>query len=441
MRSNIRYQLDDVSTFKNQLLNWARQFDVFIWLDSNDHQDPYGSFDAILALGAETCLKMGEKGAFSALAQYRNTLNDWLFGYLGYDLKNDIEPLSSENHDSLGFPELYFFQPQKIIRINGQTAEFLYLGKFENDIPNDIEAIKQSQLATDSESPADIPIKLRIFKDEYRRRTEQILRHIHRGDIYELNFCQEFYAPGAKIDPLSVYLNLNRISRPPFAAFMRFGEHSILSASPERFLKKEGLKIISQPIKGTARRSDNTVIDLELRHTLASDPKERAENIMITDLVRNDLSKHAIKGSVFVKELCKVYSYKQVHQMISTVEATIPKETDPVEIIKDAFPMGSMTGAPKISSMELIEKYESSKRGVYSGALGYFGPENDFDFSVIIRSILYNDLKKYLSFSVGSAITSMADPDNEYQECLVKARAMRKVLEPSARYEIEQKWV
>ena len=214
---------------------------------------------------------------------------------------------------------------------------------------------------------------------------------------------------------------------------MRLGEQFVLSASPERFLKKEATKIISQPIKGTARRSDDPVTDRQLKQTLSSDPKERAENIMITDLVRNDLSRYALKGSVLVKELCKVYTYRQVHQMVSTIEADITKEIDAVKIIQAAFPMGSMTGAPKISAMKLIEKYERTMRGIYSGALGYFTPDGDFDLSVVIRSILYNREKKYLSFSVGSAITALAKPDNEYQECLVKAKAMRSVLEPSAK--------
>ena len=433
MRSRIRYQPDDVPAFKTQLQKWAQQFNVFIWLDSNDHQDIYGSFDAILAVGAETCLKYGVKGAFSALSEYRSDKKDWLFGYLGYDLKNDIEPLSSKNHNDLGFPSLYFFQPQKIIRLTGKTAEFLYLQEFENEVAGDIARIQQSHPAKSLHVDAELPIEQRISEEEYHKQVSDILRHIHRGDIYEMNFCQEFYSREATINPLSVYQSLNRISNPPFAAFMRMGEQFILSASPERFLAKNANKIISQPIKGTARRSDNTVVDDQLKQALASDPKERAENIMITDLVRNDLSRYATKGSVLVKELCQVYTYKQVHQMVSTIEAEISAEVDAVEIIRAAFPMGSMTGAPKIAAMELIEKYEKTMRGVYSGALGYFSPDGDFDLSVIIRSILYNQENKYLSFSVGSAITALAKPDTEYQECLVKAKAMHQVLEPSAK--------
>jgi para-aminobenzoate synthetase component 1 len=149
---------------------------------------------------------------------------------------------------------------------------------------------------------------------------------------------------------------------------------------------------------------------------------------MIVDLVRNDLSRTATKGSVEVEELCGIYTFKQVHQMISTVVSQVENTTSAVEIIKTTFPMGSMTGAPKISAMKIIEELEETKRGLYSGAIGYFSPEGDFDFNVVIRSILYNSKNQYLSFSVGSAITSEATAEGEYEECLLKAKAMFEVL-------------
>jgi para-aminobenzoate synthetase component 1 len=153
-----------------------------------------------------------------------------------------------------------------------------------------------------------------------------------------------------------------------------------------------------------------------------------AENLMIVDLVRNDLAKSSKPGSVKVEELFGIYSFKQLHQMISTVSSIKRENVDPVEVIKNAFPMGSMTGAPKIRAMELIEKYETTKRGVYSGASGYFTPEMDFDFNVLIRSIFYNDTANKLSFQVGSAITYDADPEYEYKECLLKAKAIFEIL-------------
>ncbi|MFY7988966.1 MAG: chorismate-binding protein, partial [Flavobacterium sp.] len=194
------------------------------------------------------------------------------------------------------------------------------------------------------------------------------------------------------------------------------------------YLRKEGLKVISQPIKGTARRSLDVKQDEQLKSDLAQNEKERSENIMIVDLVRNDLSHTATKGSVQVEELCQIYTFKQVHQMISTIVSEVENTTSPIEILRTTFPMGSMTGAPKISAMQIIEALEETKRGLYSGTVGYFTPTGDFDFNVVIRSILYNSQNKYLSFSVGSAVTAQAIPEMEYEECLLKAKAMFEVL-------------
>jgi para-aminobenzoate synthetase component 1 len=202
----------------------------------------------------------------------------------------------------------------------------------------------------------------------------------------------------------------------------------MVGASPERFLKKTGTFIIGQPMKGTNRRDKDMEIDRMLRRQLMEDPKERAENIMIVDLMRNDLSKTALKGTVKVVELCGVYPFTHWHQMISTVSSRVPDLCNPLDILLSAFPMGSMTGAPKVRALQLIEEYEMTKRGLFSGALGYFSPEGDFDFSVVIRSILYNSLNKYLSFQTGGAITALSVPGKEYQECLLKARGIMSVL-------------
>ena len=255
-----------------------------------------------------------------------------------------------------------------------------------------------------------------------------MLKHIHRGDIYEVNYCQEFYAESCEINTIDVYQKLNQISQAPFASYVKLRDQFLLCASPERFVKKQNNKIIVQPIKGTARRLNDKIEDKKLAQSLVNDPKERAENIMIVDLIRNDLSKNAVKGSVHVEELCKVYSFKQVHQLISTIVCTVDKDDNDVDIIKNLFPMGSMTGAPKISAMKIIEEEELTKRGLYSGAVGYFSPEGNFDFNVVIRSILYNASKKYASFSVGSAITSLSVIENEYEECLLKAKALKEAL-------------
>ncbi len=391
----------------------------------------YSSFDAIIAVDALTVLQTDAQNAFENLKEYQSETKDWIFGYLSYDLKNDVEKLSSNNHDGLDFPELLFFQPKRIIKIKGDMVEFNYLNMVSDEIEDDLNTIKNhfQEPNTEIETTEDIRIKLRVFKDEYFKGAEEMLRHIHRGDIYEANFCQEFYAENTRIDPFRTYERLNSISKAPFATFLRLNDKYLLSASPERYLRKEGTKIISQPIKGTAKRSHNVLEDKVLKTRLKEDPKERAENIMIVDLVRNDLSKTALKGSVEVKELCEVYTFEQVHQMISTITSSVSVNKNPVEIIKATFPMGSMTGAPKVSAMQIIEELEAFKRGLYSGAVGYFTPANNFDFNVVIRSILFNETNKYVSYAVGSALTAKASPELEYEECLLKAKAMREVLE------------
>ncbi len=431
MRITASFTVSDIERFKEELLRWAQQFDEVVWLDSNEQYSKYGSFDALLAVDGLTSISTDHERAFKDLREYRTAVKDWIFGYLAYDLKNDVEQLSSTNPDSLNFPDLYFFQPKKIIRITGNTVDLVYLKMAENEIENDFDMISNGSFhkADAIQNSTDIRIKLRIFKDEYFQQVNSILGHIKRGDIYEANFCQEFYAENTKIDPIRSYQKLNTLSKTPLATFLKLSDKYLLCASPERYLRKEGNKIISQPIKGTAKRATNKEEDRRLKIELEKDAKERAENIMIVDLVRNDLSKSALKGSVKVEELCKVYTFEQVHQMISTVVASVTTDKNPVDIVKETFPMGSMTGAPKVSAMHIIERHEAFKRGLYSGAVGYFTPDGDFDFNVVIRSILYNETEKYVSYSVGGAITAKAIPEKEYQECLLKAKAMREVLE------------
>ncbi|WP_347069959.1 anthranilate synthase component I family protein [Flavobacterium sp. WV_118_3] len=431
MRTTILKKIPDPIAFKEKLLFWAQQFREIAWLDSNEYPQHYGSYDVLLAVDAFTAIQTDTKNAFDDLNQYQSQAKDWLFGYLSYDLKNDTEILQSENYDGLGFPDLFFFQPKKVILLKGDTIELHYLAMCDDEMESDWSEILTQQLPV-TEIADSIHIQQRISKSEYLFKVGKMLEHIHRGDCYEANFCMEFFAENATINPYQTYKQLNAISEPPFATFFKHNKHYLLSASPERYLRKEGTKIISQPIKGTAKRHTVTAEDNRIKVALAANPKERSENIMIVDLVRNDLSHTAQKGSVQVEELCGIYTFKQVHQMISTVVSEVKEGITPVDILKTTFPMGSMTGAPKIAAMQRIEELEETKRGLYSGAMGYFTPEGDFDFNVVIRSILYNAATQYVSFSVGSAITAAALPEQEYDECLLKAKAMREVLEITA---------
>lgn len=431
LRITKKHKLNNPEVFKQNLLAWAQQFDDVVWLDSNGFNQDYSSYDAVLAVEAFTAIQTDYSDAFNTLKEYQQYSKDWIFGYLTYDLKNDVEMLESNNFDALHFPDLYFFQPKKIFLIKGNEVETLYLKALDDELEADLQSIFKGYVARPKSDKIEDPIKikLRIHKEQYFEKVNAMLTHIHRGDIYEANFCQEFYAKDVVINPIETYNKLNTISQPPFATFFKMGDKYLLSASPERYIKKEGTKIISQPIKGTAKREEDIILDNLLKHELAFDEKERSENVMIVDLVRNDLSHTAKKGSVKVEELCHVYSFNQVHQMISTVVSQVENHVNPIDIIKTTFPMGSMTGAPKISAMQIIEVLEETKRGLYSGAVGYITPHNDFDFNVVIRSILYNESEKYVSYSVGGAITAKSDPLKEYEECLVKAKAMREVLE------------
>lgn len=434
MRVTKKIKIENIAEYKSALLKWSRQFSEVLWLDSNDYHQKHSQFDAILAVDAFTALQTNAAGAFDRLEEYQKTTADWIFGYLSYDLKNDVEDLTSENFDGLHFPDLYFFQPKKLFVLKGNEVELQYLRLVDDELDEDLQSIQklissEEKGRTTRQTP--LRLKPRIPKNDYLKKVEEMLDHIQRGDIYEANFCQEFFAEDTEIDPLETYQNLNAISNPPFASYLRLYDHYLLSASPERYLQKKGNKVISQPIKGTAPRATTEEEDRKLVEQLEQDPKERSENVMIIDLVRNDLSKTAKKGSVEVEELCKVYTFQQVHQMISTVKAEVADGIPAVEVIRSTFPMGSMTGAPKISAMKIIEELEESRRGVYSGAIGYFTPNADFDFNVVIRSILYNKAKKYVSFSVGGAITAKSVPEKEYQECLLKAKALIEVLETS----------
>ena len=427
MRVSEFYTIDNPSLFKEQLLYWAQQFREVAFLDSNSYPQAYSSYDCMLAVDAFTLLQTDYHNAFEDLKQYQQTTKDWLFGYLSYDLKNDSERLQSNNFDGLDFPDLFFFQPKKIFLLKGNQLETRYLHLCDDELQEDYQDITtivpQQSTASDS-----VMVQARIDQKEYLEQVQKMQEYIHKGDIYEANFCMEFYAENATIQPLEKFQKLNAISQPPFAVFLKNNQQYLLSATPERYLRKEGEDLISQPIKGTAKRYEDPVADEKAKDDLASNPKERAENIMITDLVRNDLSRTAQKGSVQVEELCGIYSFMQVHQMISTITSKMDEKYAVIDVLRLTFPMGSMTGAPKISAMKIIEELEATKRGLYSGAVGYFTPEGDFDFNVVIRSILYNQKKQYLSFSVGSAITALSVPEQEYEECLLKAKAMKSVL-------------
>lgn len=406
------------------MLSWANRFNIFLFLDSCGYNEKYASEDWIMAVDAVDQFSLDER-FFDAFQSWLNEKQDWVFGNINYDLKNEIEALSSAHPDQIDFPVLFFFQPKIIIRKKLEEIEVMAFDQQPSEIVEQILQTKHSQ-----SQKLQLNIRPKIQRSEYLNIIEQLRQHILRGDCYEINFCQEFFAENATIDPLSVYQQLTTISSTPFAGFYKLNEKFLLCASPERFLKKSGNKIISQPIKGTVKRDLNDgVVDDKLKQQLSDSQKDQSENVMVVDLVRNDLSRICKQASVHVEELYGIYSFPQVHQMISTVVGEIDPEISFADILKATFPMGSMTGAPKIRVMQLIEQYEQTKRGIYSGSIGYIDPQGDFDFNVVIRSIMYNATQQYLSYQVGGGITFYSDPEKEFEECLLKAEAIKKVLQ------------
>lgn len=415
--------ITDQKSVKEKLLHWAASFSTACYFDSNNYADDYSVFDVLVAAGVKKEVKATAGNAFDQLQTFLQEAEKFIPGFLAYDLKNETENLHSANRDHLYFPDLYFFEPEHHILIRGRQVS-IYSEKADL-IWESVNAVQLNQTA---EKGFEVKTSSRFSKAEYTGAVHQLQQHIQRGDIYEVNFCQEFYAEDVHLNPVELFLKLNRASPVPFANFFKQDDKFIISATPERFLSKRGSKLISQPIKGTARRQPDPAADEDVKNYLKNNEKERAENVMIVDLVRNDLTKSAVPGSVKVEELFGIYTFSTVHQMISTVTCVADSKLENTQLLKNTFPMGSMTGAPKIKAMELIDDYERSKRGIFSGAIGYFSPNGNFDFNVVIRSILYNQGNGYLSFQVGSAITSGSDPQSEYDECLLKAEAILSVL-------------
>jgi len=409
------------------MLNWVNRFGIFCLLDNQQYSFSDPAFECLLAAGSKKNIRADAGNAFSQLRHfYDGVQGEWLFGHFGYDLKNEIESLQSDHPDKVGFSDLHFFVPEWVIRLEAGEVKIWGEGNLELVYGE----ICACSAVADKNNTGDIKVRHKISRKEYLAIIESLRQHILRGDCYEINFCQEFFAEDVEIDPLSVYNQLTELSPNPFSVFYKLHDRYCICASPERYLKKSGRRIFSQPIKGTSKREHGSFIaDEKSKNYLLQSDKEKSENVMVVDLVRNDLSRICKPGSVVVDELFGIYSFPQVHQMISTVSGEIEESTNWIDCIRETFPMGSMTGAPKKKVMELIEQYEHSRRGLFSGAIGYIDPAGDFDFNVVIRSIFYNAEERYLSFQTGGGITYYSNPEDEYEESLLKAEAMRKVFQ------------
>jgi para-aminobenzoate synthetase component I len=410
----VKVQISDLQLTKNKVLNWLKKFSTFCFLDNQAYTN---------SSGFEFLAGAGVKSEISGLPGDKDFKGNMVFGHISYEYGNEIFRTGTDLLNLTGFPLSYFFQPEIIITckddfmtIEAANAEAV-LGEIES-----------AEIRNDESLPVTL-INSRINKDEYISTVNKLKQHIHRGDCYEINYCLEFYSEKTKLDPVEAYKKLATVSPNPFSAFYRVDNSWLICASPERFLKKQGRKILSQPIKGTAARypGDKTKDD-EAAIALANSEKDKSENVMVVDLVRNDLSIVCEPGTVQVDELFGVYAFPQVYQMISTISGKLRNGVSFGEIIHATFPMGSMTGAPKKRVMELIERYEVSSRSIFSGTVGYIDKNGDFDFNVVIRSLMYNATTGYLSFMAGSGLTFYSDPAKEWEECLLKAEAIRRVL-------------
>ncbi|HYG37838.1 MAG TPA: anthranilate synthase component I family protein [Cytophagales bacterium] len=419
------FKIDDAWDFKLKAWNWSQQFKYSCILENKGIKYPNDPFINMLAVGAKEILKPTGNDSFECLKNFYREHQDWMLGYLSYDLKNQIEALNSNNPDYQQTEEILFFVPE-ILLFFKDSSVIIYSFSDPDVYFEEINRFTSFAL---SDNKARVSFLSTIDKNKYLETIGKIKEHLLEGDIYEINYCIEFAGKSFEISPLNSFYRLINNSPMPFSFYLRSGDQYIICSSPERFLKMKGERLVSQPIKGTIKRGETDAEDEALINHLKSSEKEIAENMMIVDIVRNDLAKSSVPGSITVEEMFEIYSFKQLHQMISTISSQKRPEVHFIDTIKNAFPMGSMTGAPKIRAMEIIEQYETSKRGAFSGAGGYFTPEGDFDLNVIIRSIFYNSNTGKLSFQVGSAITFDADPEYEYQECLLKAKAIFEILD------------
>ncbi len=418
--------IKDHKNFKQKMLNWANQFNIFCFMDNNDYQFDTPAFDCMLAAGVRRSISMQQENSFEVLQKFYQEKPSWLFGHLGYGLKDQLEDVTSTHADFIDFGKGFFFEPEVLLQV--QNDKLLVVSEQVG-----ADEILQTILDTNARPRAQKNVSgmapvVSMSKAAYLDAIASLQMHIQRGDCYEINFCQQFSMHPVSVDPLQVFDNLLTLSPSPFSVLYRYNNKYCLCASPERYLKKTGSMVVSQPIKGTSKRLPDADADKTSKQHLLQSAKERSENVMIVDLVRNDLSKICKEGTVVVDELFGIYSFPQVHQMISTIKGELKDDLGWTDAIKATFPMGSMTGAPKKRVLQLIDQYEPTSRGLFSGSIGYVDPSGNIDFNVVIRSIFYDEEKKKLSFSAGGGITANSIPEEEYAESLLKAEALFKVL-------------
>ncbi len=421
MSNSLCFDMENYENTVAKLYHFSQLFERYNVYDSALISAPLG-YNRFQFLAAYGCVKE-LKGKAIQIFKYLDESKHWLFGQINYEAKNDF----SKNADS---ENIAFYQPQIVVFIQNNQLHWVNNGIDEKLFHSLIAQFNQIEISilNDLNFNSKIEFQNIVSKEKYILNVEKIKQDIIEGTYYEMNYCQKFEAKNVlkENDRLALINKLRLQSPAPFGAFVKTKNKQILCASPERFLMREGNKLISQPIKGTNKRLPNAENEQQLQ-ALKNSEKEMAENVMIVDLVRNDLAHVCSTGTIKVEELCGTYAFSKVNQMISTVTGQLKENINFEAIITALFPMGSMTGAPKIEVMRNIEKYEATERGIYSGCIGYIMPNKYFDFNVVIRTLVIE--KNMLYYHTGGAITYDSIAEKEYEECLLKGKSITDLFE------------
>lgn len=415
--------------FVHNINQWLASFDYHLRLDSNGYdQDTYHKHESLIGCGVIDFFQI--KSIHNTFhTDLKNFLERnkgrYIMGHISFEAKDIFEHSSTTLPTYIDTPLITFFVPKHVISVQDEKINILSSILSDDEVLNEIANSKAFPKHPYIEGHGGFA----ITKDTYIRDVKQLIQHIQRGDIYEINYCQPYHIQGIDLDPYLFYDKMRNVSKPPFGALYRIGQQFLCCASPERFVARRNTKLITQPIKGTNRRLADAGANKQQQHLLRDSQKERSENVMIVDLMRNDLAKICLPGSVLVDELFGVYAFRHVNQMISTISGKTEKPINIVTAMDALFPMGSMTGAPKVSALQLIDRYESFTRGLYSGTVGYIDPSGDWDFNVVIRSLVYDMTTQRASISAGGAITALSDPVGEYEESILKMESILTLLQ------------
>lgn len=354
-------------------------------------------------------------------------------GYFSYDLCHQIESLPRTAKDDLGVDEMYLFFYDSAIVVDHQLKQtHLVAASYCPDpsaffeqakacLVNSIVASEESS----KEAPAEPQLEANMTPQDYVSKVEQVKAFIASGDIYQVNLAQRFTARCVQ-QPAALYAQLTKLNPAPFAAYLEWEDNALLSSSPERFLRLQGKRIQTRPIKGTRPRGNDVAEDQEMQASLLASEKERAELLMIVDLERNDLGRVCEPGTIQVEALYEVESYPTVHHLVGEVSGELRPEVDRVDCLKATFPGGSITGAPKVRAMQIIDQIEPNQRSAFTGSIGYFSADGQMDLNIAIRTLLLKEGMAYLQ--VGAGIVWDSEPESEYQETLDKAKALFEAL-------------